>query len=158
MPFTARNPRWEETVRRVFERATFVRDLGIEIASCAPGVCETTAAVVPRHAQQDGFVHAGVLATMADHTAGMAAGSLVGEGETILTFEMHVTFLRPARGDSLRCRGTVLKPGRTVTFAEAEVYCGATLVAKASVTLAVVPLGSAGTSSQGSGMSPEGTG
>ena len=51
-----------------------------------------------RHLQQDTFIHAGVLATMADHTAGAAAGTLVDIEEIVLTAEFKVSLLRPAVG------------------------------------------------------------
>jgi len=46
----------------------------------------------PRHLQQDGYVHAGVMATMANHTAGVATVTRVGDGETVLTtgFKIHL--------------------------------------------------------------------
>ena len=53
------------------------------------------------HLQQDGFVHAGVVATMADHTAGCAAYSLVPPDRRILTVEYKINFLVPASGDYL---------------------------------------------------------
>lgn len=75
-----RRPDYEDVVRSIFHRAAFIRDLGIELVRVAPGICETAMPVTPRLLQQDGFVHAGVTTTLADHTAGGAAGSLVGEG------------------------------------------------------------------------------
>lgn len=143
MSLRARNPDYASLVRGIFERAAFVRDVGIELTAVEEGACETGLAVAPRHAQQDRFVHAGVLATMADHTAGAAAGTLVAAGETVLTVEFKITLLRPAVGDRLRCRAAVLRQGRTLSFAESEVFARdgdrEALVAKATVTLAVVP-------------------
>lgn len=56
--------------------------------------------------------------------------------------DLGINLLRPAMGQALRCRATVLKPGRTLTVAESEVWAaagdGEKLVAKATVTLAVV--------------------
>jgi uncharacterized protein (TIGR00369 family) len=122
----------------VFERAAFVGDLGVALAALEPGRCETTLDAGARHGQQDGFVHAGVLVTMADHTAGVAAATLLDPGQSVRTFEMHVRFVRPARGRTLTCVGTVERPGRTVSFAEADVRCDGETVARASVTLSVV--------------------
>ena len=83
---------------------------------------------------------------MADHTAGGAGGTLVKEGDLVLTAEFKINFLRPAIGESFRCRAMVLKPGKTLIVTESEVYANQggkeKLVAKAIVTLAVV--GSAG--------------
>lgn len=128
-------------VRHLFS-APFVVDLGMVLSGHGPGRCESVLELAPRHLQQDGYVHAGVLATMADHTAGVAAATRVGDGETVLTAEFKIHLLRAARGTALRCVGEVLKAGRRLTVAEATVHAvddgSERLVAKASLTLAVV--------------------
>ena len=107
-----------------------------------PGWCETTLAVRPEHLQQDDLVHAGVLATLADHTAGCASGTVADPGKVVLTVEFKINFLRPAVGQQLRCRAEVLKPGRRLIVAESSVHAVndgvEKLAAKAMVTLAVV--------------------
>ncbi len=55
-------------------------------------------------------VHAGVQATIADHTAGGAATTLIDKGQFVLTVEFKINLLRVTRGDSLLCRAQVLKP------------------------------------------------
>lgn len=129
--------------RRVLEAAPFIAALGLELEAVGDGRCATALVLEHRHLQQDGFVHAGVQATMADHTAGAAAASLVPAGFLVLTTTFTINLLRAARGERLRCRARVLRAGRQVTVAESEVYCSAggeeKLVSKATVTLAVVP-------------------
>jgi uncharacterized protein (TIGR00369 family) len=114
----------------------------LNLTAIAPGRCETTLDLQERHLQQDGVVHAGVMATMADHTSGTAGASLIAKGAYVLTAEFKINFLEAARGDRLNCIGKVLKPGRRLIVAESEVFCraaaGSRLVAKAMVTLAVV--------------------
>jgi acyl-coenzyme A thioesterase PaaI-like protein len=53
-------------------------DLGASLVGLSEGVAESELEIAPRHGQQDGFVHAGVIATLADHTAGAAAGTTCG--------------------------------------------------------------------------------
>ncbi len=108
---------YAETVAGIFNRAAYIGDLGIRLAGMGPGWCESVLAVLPRHMQQDGYVHAGVQATIADHTAGGAVGTLAAEGDLVLSVEFKINFLRPAVGDSLRCRGTVLRQGKTLCVA-----------------------------------------
>jgi uncharacterized protein (TIGR00369 family) len=131
-----------QEVERLFAAAPFIADLGIRLVSLAAGECRTTLTLAERHLQQDGFVHAGVQATIADHTAGAAAASLVGEGQYILSVEFKINMLRAAKGTELSCVAKVLKPGRTLTVVESEVYCrgeaGERLVSKATLTMAVV--------------------
>lgn len=135
-----------EDYRRRFAQAPFVADLGMQLSSIGGGACETWLEIAPRHLQQHGTVHAGVIATLIDHTAGAAATTTVGEGRYVMTAEFKVSLLRPTRGGRLTCRARVLKPGRQVCFVEAEVYGegegeGAgepRLVAKGSATMAVL--------------------
>ncbi len=100
--------------------------------------------MLPRHLQQNGFIHAGVQTTLADHAAGAAAVTLVAEGQTVLTLEFKVNLLRPARSERLLCRAEVLKAGRQATVVESEVFGYESgerrLYSKASVTMAVVPM------------------
>ncbi len=137
------NPDYPDTVRQIFERAAFIVDVGIQLGAIEVGAYESTLAILPRHLQQHQFVHAGVLATMADHTAGAAAGTLIEAGNSVLTVEFKINLLRPAIGESLRCRATVLRGGRTLSVVESEVFARhdgtETLVSKSTVTLAIVP-------------------
>ncbi len=131
-----------DEIRRLFDTAPFIRDLGMALVSIAPGRSETKLLLAERHLQQDGVVHAGVLATVADHTAGTAGASQIEAGAYVLTAEFKINLLRAARGECLHCVGTVLKPGRRLIVAESEVFDGSPdhsrLVAKAMVTLAVM--------------------
>jgi uncharacterized protein (TIGR00369 family) len=131
-----------EQLKAIFKRAPFIADLGIELESLGAGECTTSLTLQQRHLQQDGFVHAGVQATMADHTAGAAASTLAAEGRLVLTAEFGVKLLRAARGERLVCRAKVLKPGSQLVFVESEVFVVTAerevLAAKASATMVVV--------------------
>jgi uncharacterized protein (TIGR00369 family) len=131
----------ENRVREIFNRANFIRDLGIELVRVDDGVCETALIPSERHRQQHGLIHAGVLATMADHTAGGAAGSVLGGKGDVLSIEFKINFLRPAIADRLRCHAQVLRAGKSVVVAESEIFAEKDgqekLVSKATVTLAV---------------------
>jgi len=136
------NPIISEELERLFNRAPFIADLGIQLDSLGQGECTTVLLLQSRHLQQDGYVHAGVQATMADHTAGAAAATLLQAGQIVLTAEFKINLLRAAKGDRLICRSTVLKPGKQLTVVESEIFCAAAetekLVSKATVTIAVV--------------------
>lgn len=138
----ATNPNYKAAVREIFERAAFVNDVGIRLAECGPGWCESVLAVSPRHYQHHDFVHAGVQATIADHTAGAAATTLIRDTELVLSAEFKINLLNTARGETLKCRAEVLKAGRMLIVVESAVFARSgekeRLVAKATVTLAVV--------------------
>lgn len=127
---------------RVFGQAPFIALLGLQLDFAADGECRTSLALTGHHLQHDGLVHAGVQATVADHTAGTAASTLLRPGQIVLTAEFKINLLRPARGDTLSCVSKVLKAGSTLAVVESEVYCRSQgesrLTAKALVTLVVV--------------------
>ncbi|MFZ2040938.1 MAG: PaaI family thioesterase [Desulfobacterales bacterium] len=100
----------------------FIAFCGYEAVHAAEGIFHSRLALRADHRQQDGFVHAGVLATMADHTAGYAAFTTVEADQRILTIEFKINFLKPAVGQALACRAQVLQRGRTLIVSEAEVF------------------------------------
>ncbi|MCK6534912.1 MAG: PaaI family thioesterase [Polyangiaceae bacterium] len=120
--FEPNDPRWRERAGEIFSRAPFVRELGIRLVDLGPGWVESELLVEARHMQQDGVVHAGVQATLADHSAGAAAGTLAPAGHATLSVELKIQLLRPALGERLRCRAQVIRPGRTIVATEAWVY------------------------------------
>jgi uncharacterized protein (TIGR00369 family) len=130
-----------ETARSFFRSAPFMVDLGIEPTAVGEGLMNTELAIAPRHLQHTGQVHAGVMATMADHTMGAAAQTLVTDGHWVVTAELKTSILRPGVGERLVCEARVIKGGRNLSFTEAEVFAMAdgrrTLVVKASATMAV---------------------
>lgn len=126
----------------IFRDAKFIHALGIELTGYGYGWCETRMFVSEAILQQHGFVHAGALMTLADHTCGGAAASTVPEDQDVITVQTNTSFLRPATGALVTCRGKVLRTGRTIIFAEAEITAERdgeqVLVTKMSSTLSII--------------------
>jgi uncharacterized protein (TIGR00369 family) len=120
----------------------FIGFCGFEAEVIRRGYFQSGVAIEEHHRQQDGFIHAGVMATMADHTAGYAAFTTVSKDYQILTIEFKVNFLRPAYGERLVCRSRIIREGLQIILGESEVFDQRkdeeSLVAKALVTLMVV--------------------
>jgi uncharacterized protein (TIGR00369 family) len=129
-------------VKRGFEGAPFVKDVGLQFVACGHGWCEAALDLQPRHFQHTGVVHAGVITTLADHCAGGAGQLICGPGEQVVTLEFKINLLRPGVGERLTCRAEVLKPGKSFHVVEAQVWAHRgdvkALVAKLNATLAVV--------------------
>lgn len=140
--FKPQNPNFKQVIREIFEQANFVTDLGVKIVDMGAGWVETELLIQPKHLQQNSVVHAGVQATIADHTAGATAGTLLASDETVLTLEFKINLLRPAIGEKLFCRADMLKAGRKISVVESEVYMingdQRKLASKATVTLALL--------------------
>jgi len=141
MTMQARNPDYHQAVAALFERG-FIADLGVTFIDCGPGWCTTRLALLPRHFQHTGVVHAGVLSTIADHSAGGAAMTLLDVGDVPVTVEFKIHLLRAARGAHLECRGEVIKPGARflVTESTIEAIDGASRVTVAKLIGTMAPV------------------
>ncbi len=121
----------------------FPANCGFEVERVAYGIFESRLKIRSVHRQQDGFVHAGVIATMADHTAGYAAFTTVSENYRILTIEFKINYFKPAVGKLMICRSKVINNGRKIKVSESEVFSvfqgQEKLISKAMVTLIAVP-------------------
>ena len=118
---TPSDPDYEVRVRESFARQTFMTLLGASITALGPGRCEITLPYRRELTQQHGFLHAGVVATLADNACGYAAFTLMPADASVLTVEFKLNLMAPAEGEALIARGRVRKAGRTLTVAEAEV-------------------------------------
>src|SRR3984957_15443684 len=96
--------------------------LGATLTNVAPGVVQIAIRPDPAISQQHGFVHAGAVSAIADSAAGYAALSLMAAGRGVLTTEFKINLIAPAMGEGIIARGRVVKPGRTLTVVQTEVF------------------------------------
>lgn len=127
-----------DLVRAVFDRAPFIQSMGYRLDEIGDGWVETSLELERHHLQQHGFVHAGVITAMADHTCGSAATTVIPDGKSILTAQLSIHLLRPAQGERLTCRGEVVKPGRSLVVTQADVHCDGRHVGLFHATMAAV--------------------
>lgn len=120
--FKERNPEFEARVRASFAKQTIMGLLGASLDRVELGRVTVVLPARDDLCQQDGFFHAGASTTIADSAAGYAALSLFDPDTEVLSTEFKVNLLAPAVGDRLRAVATVLKPGRTLTVVEADVF------------------------------------
>jgi uncharacterized protein (TIGR00369 family) len=134
------------------ERAKFLKEdfvqgfpayLGFQADKIDDSIFHSRLKICPEHKQQDNFVHAGIIAALADHSAGYAAYSVVSENTRILTIEFKINFFKPAIGEILICKSKVINAGKKIIFSESNVFIVSnnieTFVSKAMVTLIAIP-------------------
>lgn len=133
------------SVQKVYERFSanhFSRYLGLELLAASEEEVLVGLPVREDHLQNVGFVHGGVLATLADVAMGFAAVARTSPENHVLTGDLRVSYLNPGLGPYLYVRGYAVKAGRRLVFTEAEVYREEdgirTLICKASATMVVV--------------------
>ena len=96
--------------------------IGAELTRVEPGVIEITLPYRTDLTQQHGYVHAGVITTIADSACGYAAYTLMPSGSDVLAVEFKVNLMRPAKGETFVARAEVIKSGRTLTVVRADVH------------------------------------
>lgn len=116
------NPAFADEVRQSFAKQAIMGLIGGELTRVEPGVVEITLPYRADLTQQDGYVHAGIVTTIADSACGYAAYSLMPPESDVLAVEFKVNLLRPAKGDKFMARAEVIKPGRTLTVVRADVF------------------------------------
>ncbi|HEX3228326.1 MAG TPA: PaaI family thioesterase [Pyrinomonadaceae bacterium] len=116
------NPSFEREVRQSFAQQSFMELIGASLTLIEPGVVEITLPYRQDLTQQNGYLHAGIVTTIADSACGYAAFSLMPEGSGVLSVEFKVNLLRPAKGENFLARAEVIKAGRTLTVVRADVF------------------------------------
>ena len=120
--FQAQDPNFENRVRESFARQQLMQTLGATLTLVKPGVIEIELAYRADLTQQHGFLHAGILSTIADSAGGYAGFTLFPADASVLTVEYKVNLLAPGDGDAFVAEGRVVKPGRTLCIVQGEVY------------------------------------
>ena len=133
---------YRERIEELFYGMPFVNHLGIKIIEFGPGWLDCQIENRTEIQQQNGYVHAGVIATMADMSAGIAGATLVDETRNPLSVGINIALLRPALGERIIARGRVVKRGKQINLAESWIY-GVTgesekLVARGYLTMTAV--------------------
>lgn len=105
-----------------FREQSLMRTIGAELDHIEAGQVTITAPILPSVQQQHGYAHAGLTFALGDTAAGYAALSMMDETAEVLTAEMKINLLAPGRGDRLIARGRVIKPGRRLVVAAADVF------------------------------------
>jgi uncharacterized protein (TIGR00369 family) len=111
-----------ERIRLSFSKQGLMTTLGATLGGISPGAVEIILRPSPAISQQHGFVHAGAVSAIADSAGGYAALSLMPAGRGVLTTEFKINLIAPAAGERIIARGRVVKPGRTLTVVQTEVF------------------------------------
>lgn len=123
-------------------RRGFIKFCGLQASKIEKGIFESTLKIGENHKTQDNFIHAGLIATMSDHTAGYAAYTLVPDNIRILTIEFKINFLKPAYGNTLKCKSEIISQGKQIIVAQSSVFDirdnHEKMVSKSTITLMAI--------------------
>jgi uncharacterized protein (TIGR00369 family) len=113
---------YESRIRSSFAQQGVMKTIGAHLAQVSPGEVRIELPWSKAITQQHGFVHAGILSTIADNACGYAAYTLMPAGSEVLGVENKINFLAPAKGERFVAIGKVIKAGRTLAVCSGEVW------------------------------------
>ena len=116
------DPDYALRVRASFDRQRVMAWIGATLTRLAPGECEITLPHKPELTQQHGYVHGGIIGTIGDTAAGYAGYTLMPHDASVLTVEYKMNILAPGDGERLIARGEVIRAGRSLVVARADVF------------------------------------
>jgi uncharacterized protein (TIGR00369 family) len=120
--FEPQSPNYAERVRNIFSEQAIMQLIGAKLTKIEPGAIDIEIGYQKSLTQQSGFIHAGVITTIADSACGYAAFSLMPDDADVLSVEFKVNLLAPAIGEKFLAEGRVLRAGRTLTVARGDVF------------------------------------
>jgi uncharacterized protein (TIGR00369 family) len=116
------NPEYVSDIRASFRRQGLNATLAASLTFIAPGQVHIDMPFSEHLTQQNGYIHAGAITTIADNACGYATLSLLPAGSDILAAEFKINLLAPAKAPRFEARARVIRLGRTLTIAQADVF------------------------------------
>lgn len=96
--------------------------------------------VRPEHMNPMGFLHGGIMSTIADAAMGITFGRSLDSEQNFTTIELKVNFIRGVTQGKLVAKGRIVKRGTTIGFLDCEVHDQlGRLVATATSTCIILP-------------------
>lgn len=103
----------------ILQNQPFSQLLGTQLERFEPGQAVLSLVIRDELKQQHGFLHGGVVSYLADNALTFAGGSVLGDS---LTVEYKINYLRPAIGERLIARASVLSGGKRQAVCQCEVF------------------------------------
>jgi uncharacterized protein (TIGR00369 family) len=122
MLFNPINPNFVEEVRNSFAGQKVMQLIGASLTLVEVGAVDITLPYREDLTQQNGFVHAGIITTIADSACGYSAYTLMPPDSDVLSVEFKINLLKPAKGEKFVAEGRVLRSGKTLTVARCDVF------------------------------------
>lgn len=108
-------------IRHVFAGVPFVQLLGFELEEFERGSAVVAAQARPEFLQNRGILHGGFTATLIDSATAFAIIGHLSEGESTSTVDLNIHYLRPVVAGRVAAVARVIRAGRTIITAVAEV-------------------------------------
>jgi len=135
------NPLYRQRLFALIDGSPFVRHMGMRITDLTWGGATFELAAAEFRLQPFGVIHGGNIATLIDSATFWACFlAMDSDDDGLTSVDVKLNYLAPARVEPLACTGTLIKAGKTLSYAEAEVRAGdGRLIAHGTSTLMRLP-------------------
>ena len=113
--------------------------IGLTFTNLKKGYSQCTLKIDKKLMNPHGFLHGGIMYSMADTGMGAALYSLLEEKESCATIEVKINYFKPVSSGALFCNTKVVYKGRSISALESEIINNEKLVAKATGTFSIFP-------------------
>ncbi|MFI4859679.1 MAG: PaaI family thioesterase [Phycisphaerales bacterium JB063] len=119
------DPDYAQRVRDIIKQQPLMNILDMTLVDARPG--DITIRVQHRDdlQQHHGYLHGGITALLADEACGLAGLSLVGPRQSVVTTDLHLSYLRPGVGVAYVSHATVVRAGRKLSTCRCDVHAQA---------------------------------
>ncbi len=129
-----------QVLQRILRRVGILRFLGLSVIRVEPGRAIVELGVQKRFLHMQGFLHGGIIATVADTTAALALVPMVPRGTRMATVEMKINFLERVHAGRIRVVAWIVRKGKSLAVGEADVKdLKGRLLAKSLMTYSFSP-------------------
>lgn len=109
-----------EAAQAVLRSQPFSLLLNAQITSFGPDAVELRIPITDQLQQQHGFVHGGVISYAADNALTFAGGAAL--GPAVVTSEYKINYIRPAKGQALVARASLVHAGKSQAVCQCWVF------------------------------------
>jgi uncharacterized protein (TIGR00369 family) len=116
------NDEQRRRIEHARESVPFLKLLGIEVESVAPGTATLVLRVRDELMRNDDIMHGGAMASLIDSAFAFAIIPILGEGERTVTVDLTIHYLRPVNSGAAKAVARVVRAGRRVITVSAELF------------------------------------
>jgi len=101
-------------LREIFGRIPYTRLLGMEFVGATRGAARIALELREELTRNAGLMHGGAVASLMDTASAFAVMSLLEPGQSTVTIDLMIHFLRPVLRGRIEARARVLRAGRRI--------------------------------------------
>ena len=109
----------KEEISLTFESNGFIKNNHYQLEEIKEDKVVVTAKITEEAKNPYGILHGGFIFGLGDTAMGIAAKVA---GGNAVTLNANVSFLKPAKGNSLRAEAYTVKKGKTVSYIKADIF------------------------------------